>query len=128
MPSRDFRRVTWHLALTLGSVVACAGGPSIDYAAADPVADARAALANHDFHLVAVRVGDSTISPIDSVYQKTSINIEVGPSGPLRYLKLVEDGDRPGAPSRAQLDYMQRFNSEMFRMIEENSGTPHSPK
>ena len=108
----------------LGSALACAGGASIDYAAADPVADARAALAKGDFHLVAVRLGDSVVSPIDSAYQNTSINVEVGPSGGMRYLKLIEDGDRPGVPSRAQMSYMQRFNTEMFRLIDDNARPP----
>jgi hypothetical protein len=111
-------------ALVLGAVLAGAGGCSMDYEAADPVADARSALDKGDFHLVAVRVGDSVVSPIDSVYQNTSINVEVGPSGGMHYLKLVEDRDRPGVPSRAQMQYMQRFNTEMFRMIEENARPP----
>ena len=96
----------------------------MDYSAADPIADARAALTNEDFHLVAVRVRDSVISPIDSVYQDTHVSVEVGPSGGMRYLPLTEDSDQPGVPSRAQMSYMKRFNTEMFRMIEENARPP----
>jgi hypothetical protein len=108
--------------LTLG-VLACAGG-SMDYNTADPVADARAALEAGNFHLVAVKLGDSTVSPIDSAYEHVSINVEVGPDGPIRYLDLVEDPDAPRQPSRAQMSYMKRFNTEMFRMLEENARPP----
>ena len=96
----------------------------MDYAAADPIADARAALAKGDFHLVAVKLGDSVVSPIDSTYQSTQINVEVGPSGGMKYLALTEDSDQPGVPSRAQMSYMKRFNTEMFRLIEENARPP----
>ena len=107
----------------LSLALAC-GGPSMDYSAADPVADARAALKAGNFHLVAVRVGDSVVSPIDSAYESAEINVEVGPDGPTRYLDLVEDSNAPGVPSRAQIAYMKRFNTEMFRMLEENARPP----
>ena len=113
--------------LLLGMVLACAGEARMDYAGADPVADARAALAKGDFHLVGVRVRDSIVSPIDSVYQNTQINVEVGPSGGMRYLPLTHDPDQPGVPSRAQMSYMKRFNTEMFRVIEENARPPRRP-
>jgi hypothetical protein len=115
------RRLSHIVALfLLGMGLACAGGSAMNYAAADPIADARAALAKRDFYLVAVKLTDSIVSPIDSVYENTQINVEVGPSGGMRYLALAEDQDRPGVPSRAQMNYMKRFNTEMVRMIEAN--------
>ncbi len=104
--------------------LACAGKASMDYSSADPIADARAAFARGNFHLVGVQVGDSVVSPIDSAYAHTQVNVTVGPDGPIRFLALVEDAGAPHGPSRAQLSYMKRFNTEMFRMLEENAH-PH---
>ena len=95
---------------------------SIDYSKADPKADARAALRNLDFHLLYIRVGDSVVMPIDSAYANTSINVSA--DDPIRYVKVVADAGAPGVPGQAQLRYVRTFNTEMFRLLEENARPP----
>jgi len=98
--------------------MAC-GGASINYSTDDPVADARAAFAKGDFHLLVIQVGDSGVTPVDSAYEHTSINVAA--RDPLRYVPLVSDPDAPGVPGRGQLAYVKRFNTEVFRLLEENA-------
>jgi hypothetical protein len=105
-----------------GLGLACARSSKIDYEHADPIADARRAFVDSGhFHTLAVRVGDSVISPSDTTaYKDPSYNVEVGPEGPIIYLPLQAAPTRPGWPSEAQLRYMNAYNTELFALLDTN--------
>ena len=104
-------------------------GPAIDYRSADPVTDARRAFIDSGhFHTLAVKVGDSVISPSDTaVIKGHSYNVQVGPEGPIIYLPVQSAPDRPGWPSDEQLRYMNRYNTELFALLDTNAMLPRLP-
>jgi hypothetical protein len=107
-------------------VLACSRSGSIDYAAADPVADARRAfLDSGHFHVLAVKVGDSVISPWDgSALMETSYNVQVAPEGGVVFLALDPSPDRPDRPSEHQLAYISRYNTTLFALLDTNAMPP----
>src|SRR2546423_1303500 len=107
------------LYITLG----CRRTVSVDYQAADPVADARRALMDSGhFHILAVKVGDSLIAPRDtSVLQQRSYNVEVAPEGGIVFLRVDPGRNRQGRPSEAQLRYITRYNTELFALLDTNA-------
>jgi hypothetical protein len=113
----------------IGTTAACGRSSEIDYEHADGVADARRALVDSGhFHTLAVRVGDSLISPSDTAaYRERSYNVEVGPEGPVVYLPVVADPSRPGWPSEAQLRYLNAYNTELFALLDTNYMNVDSP-
>jgi hypothetical protein len=75
---------------------------------------------NH-FHVLAVKVGDSVISPSDTTaYTERSYNVEVGPDGPVVYLPIESSPSRPGWPSDAQLRYLNSYNTALFSLLDTN--------
>jgi hypothetical protein len=108
--------------LIAGIGLACARSSKIEYEHADPIADARRAFVDSGhFHTLAVRVGDSVISPSDTTaYRERSYNVEVGPEGPTIYLPLQAARTRPGWPSEAQLRYINAYNTELFALLDTN--------
>lgn len=116
------------LILSLTAVaLGCRHTATVDYGHANGVADARRAFMDSGhFHVLAVRVGDSVISPSDTTaYKQRSINIEVGPEGPIIYLPVASDPARPGWPSSAQLSYIKAYNTELFALLDTN--VMHAP-
>ena len=103
--------------------------PTIDYRSADPVTDARRAVIDSGhFHTLAVKVGDSVISPSDTtVLRVHSYNVQVGPEGPIIYLPVQSAPNRPGWPSEDQLRYMKRYNTELFALLDTNAMPPSLP-
>ena len=103
--------------------LACGGdGPRIDYVTADPIADARRAMLDSGhFHMLAVKVGDSVINPIDSgVLKDKSYSVEVAPEGPVVFLPVDPAPTRRGWPSDAQLAYITRYNTAIFALLDTN--------
>ena len=102
--------------------VGCGHGPKIDYEHANPALDARRAMLDSGhFHMVAVKVGDSVISPSDTTaYTQRSYNLAVGPEGPVVYLPVDNNPKRPGWPSDAQLRYITGYNTELFALLDTN--------
>jgi hypothetical protein len=97
--------------------------PRIDYVNADPVADARRALVDSGhFHMLAVRVGDSVINPVDStVLNERSYNVQVAPEGAIVFLPVDPAAGRRGWPSDAQLAYITRYNTAIFALLDTNA-------
>lgn len=111
------------LLLSLTAVaMACRHAAKVDYSHANGAADARRAFMDSGhFHVLAVRVGDSVISPSDTTaYKQRSINVEVGPEGPIVYLPVTSDPARPRWPSSAQLSYIKAYNTELFALLDTN--------
>ena len=114
------------LVVWVSVLAACLGGRTVDYTSADPVNDARTAvLKKHEWHLLSIRVGDSVVTPVDSAYEHTEVNVAT--REPIRYVSVVADPEAPGVPGRAQLSYVKRYNTEMFRILEENARPPRRP-
>ncbi len=93
------------LAATLLTVACSSRTVRVDYRTADPVADARRALIDSGhFHLLAVKVGDSVVSPYDSAaVLETSYSVEVAPEGGVVFLPVDPSPDQPAWPSEGQL-------------------------
>lgn len=116
------------LSLALAAV-SCRHTGTIDYRHADGAADARRALMDSGhFHVLAVRVGDSVISPSDTTaYKQRSVNVQAGPEDPVVYLPVSSDPSRPGWPSSTQISYMKAYNTELFALLDTNLMRAHSP-
>ena len=110
------------LFISLTSLTVACARPRIDYEHANGAVDAHHALLDSGhFHLLAVRVGDSVISPSDTTaYKDRQYNVEVGPEGPLVYLPVSSDLARPGWPSEAQLRYISAYNTALFALLDTN--------
>ena len=111
------------LTATFLAVACSAGSGRVDYRTADPVADARRALLDSGhFHLLAVKVGDSVISPYDSAaLMETSYNVEVAPEGGVVFLPVDPSPDRPEWPSAPQVAYINRYNTTLFALLDTNA-------
>ena len=98
------------------------------YRGGDPAGEAhRALIDSGHFHLLAVKVGDSVIAPIDTTqYLERSYSVEVAPEGGIVFLPIDPNPHRPGWPSEAQLRYLTQYNTTLFALLDTNAMPPSS--
>ena len=104
--------------LLSAAAAACRPSGGIDYATADPVADARrAALDSGRIQLFALVVGDSQFVPWDTTgTREKTYNL----NAPIVLLKADPQSERRGQPSEAQLRYVTRYNTTVLALVDTN--------
>src|SRR5437879_3372193 len=121
-----YRHPVLIVASALFAVLSCHRAVTMDYGTADPIADARQAFAQDDYRVLGVRVHDSVVTPIDSTLPHMEVNVQL-PNGPVRFLHIVPRFGASDQPSDEQLSYMKRYNTEMWRQMDDQFGRPRRP-
>ncbi len=103
----------------LAVVLGCGGASRMDYRNGDPIADARHAFAQDDYRVVGVKLGDSSVAPVDSAIGHVEVNVQL-PNGPVRFLALDPQSGHSDRPSGAQLSYLKRYNTEIWTRLRDD--------